>query len=86
MEIYFGNHFVRNAKRLPEVQKRRLAQLLTLLARNPYDSKLHTKHLTGKLSGIYSFRVGRDYRVLFQFLSPTEIQLVDVAHRKDIYR
>jgi len=79
------------------VIKKRLAEILNdiiapirerreNLAKNPYERKLHTKHLTGKLSGLYSFRITRDYRVVFQFLSPNEIRLVEVAHRKDIYK
>ena len=84
--IYYGKNFLKSAKNLQQPQQEKLAKLLENLAKNPYERKLHTKHLTGKLSGLYSFRITRDYRVIFQFLSPNEIQLVEVAHRKDIYK
>ncbi len=53
---------------------------------NPYHTQLHTKSLSGELAGIYSFRITRDLRVLFKFLSSDKIILIDVGDRKDIYR
>ena len=84
--IRYSDHFLRSASELPEAQRVKLANLLELLGANPFHPKLHAKHLTGRLSGLYSFRITRDWRVIFQFLSPREIKLIDVAHRKDIYR
>jgi len=84
--IRYSDHFLRAAGKIPKLQQKKLALLLELLGHNPFHPKLHTKHLTGQLSGLYSFRITRDWRVIFQFLSPKEIHLVDVANRKDIYR
>ncbi|MBI2635515.1 MAG: type II toxin-antitoxin system mRNA interferase toxin, RelE/StbE family [Parcubacteria group bacterium] len=56
------------------------------LSLNPFHSSLHTKPLTGKLSGFYSFRLSRDYRVIFKIISSEEIYLIRVGHRRDIYR
>ncbi len=72
--------------KLPLKQQAKLASLLELLRENPFHSQLHTKHLSGKLSGVYSFRITRDWRVIFRFFSLQEIQLIDIGHRKDIYR
>jgi len=81
-----SDRFLKTAAKLPANQQEKLADLLLVLRRNPFDPQLHAKHLTGKLSGLYSFRITRDWRVIFQFLSPQEIQLIDVDHRKDVYR
>jgi len=86
VKVYYSKYFLKAAKKLPSNQQEKLAQLLKLLRDNPLHPKLHTKNLTGKLSGLYSFRITRDWRVIFQFNSPTEVQLIDVAHRKEIYR
>jgi mRNA-degrading endonuclease RelE of RelBE toxin-antitoxin system len=56
------------------------------MKKNPYDSRLHAKHLSPPMTGLLSFRITRDWRVNFQFLDAETIFLVDVAHRKDIYR
>ena len=84
--VSYSKYFLSQSKKLPKAQQEKLAKLIELLSENPPHPQLHTKHLTGRLSGLYSFRITRDYRVIFQFLSPSEIQLIDVAHRKDIYR
>ena len=84
--VSYSKYFLSQSKKLPKAQQEKLAKLIELLSENPLHPQLHTKHLTGRLSGLYSFRITRDYRVIFQFLSPSEIQLIDVAHRKDIYR
>jgi len=85
MTISFGDRFLKNVRTLPNVQQRKLASLLELLEDNPYHSLLHTKPLIGELAGFYSFRITRDWRIIFRFESPTEIVLVDVGNRKDIY-
>lgn len=84
--VFSSDRFLKTAAKLPANQQEKLADLLETLRKNPFDPQLHTKHLTGKLSGLYSFRITRDWRVIFRFLSPQEILLVNVDHRKDVYR
>ena len=84
--IVYANPFLKTAKKLPKSQQSKLAQLLKILQENPFDSKLHTKALSGPLTGFYSFRITRDWRVIFQFLTPDKIKLIEIGHRKDIYR
>ncbi|MEK7542639.1 MAG: type II toxin-antitoxin system RelE/ParE family toxin [Patescibacteria group bacterium] len=86
LTVRYSDSFLKSARKLPKKQQEKLASLVELLSENPFDSQLHTKHLTGKLSGLYSFRITRDWRVIFQFVSSLEVGLIDVANRKDIYR
>jgi addiction module RelE/StbE family toxin len=86
VRVYYSDTFLRRVRKLTEKQQVKLARLVVLLKENPYHPQLHIKSLSGDLSGIYSFRITRDYRVLFKFLSPDEIILVDVGDRKDIYK
>ncbi|MBI4253101.1 type II toxin-antitoxin system YoeB family toxin [Candidatus Uhrbacteria bacterium] len=86
MILRYGDHFLKNARALPKPQQKKLARLLEVLEANPYHSLLHTKPLTGELAGLYSFRITRDWRVIFRFDSPIEIILIDVGNRKNIYR
>ena len=83
--MVFRTHSKR-AKLLPVAQQRKLAALLIFLQQNPYDTRLHTKRLSARLTGLLSFRIGRDWRVLFRFLDEETIMLVDVGHRRDMYR
>ena len=85
-ELVFGPQFLHSAKNLNKNIKLKLKRSLDVLSESPFRPKLHTKPLTGKLSDCHSFRVGRDYRVIFRFISDDMIFLIDVGHRKDIYR
>ncbi len=84
--LVFGGRFLNSAKKLEEKLKLRLKKNLDSLSDNPFHLYLHTKPLTGELRGLYSFRLGRDFRVIFKFLDNKEIHLIDITHRKDIYR
>jgi addiction module RelE/StbE family toxin len=81
--IVYGGVFVRSARKLPKKLKIKLAKLITLLQNN---QSLHTKYLSGKLAGLLSFRVTRDWRVVFKFIDSDRIQLIEIANRKDIYK
>lgn len=84
--LSYSNRFLKNVRRLPKAQQKKLAALLEVFQTNPFEHLLHAKPLASELAGIYSFRITRDWRVLFRFESPFEIVLLDVTHRKDIYR
>lgn len=86
MQIVFSNRFLRSARKLKRHEQDRLAELMELLGKNPYHPRLRTKTLSGELSGFFSFRVGRNIRVIFQFIESETLSLIDVGDRKDIYR
>lgn len=86
LRIEYDRSFEKQASKLgPQLQKK-LAKLLPMLAKNPYDSRLHTKPLSELFIGVLSFRITRDWRVSFHLASPDTIRLLEVKHRKDIYR
>lgn len=86
IEIVYSERFVKSANKLPKLQLNKLAKLLEIFQAQPFYPILHTKPLSGQLTGFYSFRITRDWRVIFRFLSPDKIQLVSIGHRKDIYK
>ena len=61
LTIRYSDYFIRSARKLSRKQHTKLAALLELLSINPFHPKLQTKHLTGKLSGLYSFRIAREF-------------------------
>ena len=86
MKVIYGGSFLKSARKLPSRQQKKLADLIPSLQKNPFNPLLHPKPLSGPLSGLYSFRITRDWRVIFQFLAPEIIKLIEVGHRKDIYK
>jgi len=85
-ELIFGGQFLKSAEKLDKRIKPKLKSSLDVLAENPFHLKLQTKSLSGKLSGHYSFRLGKDYRVIFKITSDNTVFLLKVGNRKDIYR
>lgn len=87
MEIVYSRDFVKSAKILPKTVKIKLTNLLEVLKTDIFNSKLHLKPLTGRLKGFYSVRITRDFRIILNFaLNINTIFLIDVRHRKDIYK
>ena len=86
LELVFTDSFRKEAKKLPSGFQNKLAQNLELLRENPFHPLLHVKRLAGALAGFYSFRITRDWRVIFSFSDEETIKLIDIGHRRDIYR
>ncbi len=86
MRVILERDFLKSAAELPKGIKKKLAKSIGVLEENPYSSLLHTKKLTGELTGLFSFRITRDWRVIFYFRDPETICVVDIGNRKDIYR
>lgn len=86
MKIVFSGQLLKSTKVLTPKLQAKLDRLIDLLAQNTYHPILHTKELTGDMTGFWSFRITQEWRVLFQFLSTDTIQILRVQHRKDIYR
>lgn len=86
MNVVYSKNFLKAVSLLPVQVQEKLDGLLATLAEEPFHASLHTKHLTGELQNSYSFRISRDWRVIFEFESKDAIRLVAVGHRKDIYR
>lgn len=86
IRIVYVPRFLKSVQRAPHDIQRTLAHRLSLLKENPFHSQLHTKRLSGPLAGFLSFRVSRDWRVVFQFLDAHTIKLLRVTNRKDIYQ
>ena len=61
---------------------RRITKALEDLARDP----LQGKALKGRLKGRYSYRIG-DYRIIYMiFRNRLLLIVIDMGHRRDIYR
>jgi len=77
--------FKKSFEKLPSRTQDKCKKLLSLLSIDYRDPRLHVKKLKGKRIE-YSFRITRDYRCTFYFEPIKIIVLLDIDHRKDIYR
>jgi addiction module RelE/StbE family toxin len=65
--------------------KKRFWTMMRLFSKNPFDRRLRTHKLTGKLEGLWSFSVAYDWRVIFRFLSKDEVLLIDIGGHGEVY-
>lgn len=84
--IKFSSRFPRALKKCSDEIAPLLDESIALFLRNPNDPRLHSKPLTGTLKGYWSFRVGRNFRVLYQQLSRDLYLFYDIDDRKDVYK
>jgi mRNA-degrading endonuclease RelE of RelBE toxin-antitoxin system len=84
MIIIETEDFKKDLKNLPSEIKRLYQRQKAIFKENWLDQRLHTKRIK-ELSGVYSFRITRRYRVLFYFRNGEAI-FFKIGHRKEIYR
>lgn len=51
---------------------------------NPFDSRLKTHKLSGRLEGLYSFSINHPYRVIFKFSEEGFTEFYEIGDH-DIY-
>ncbi|MDD5731344.1 MAG: type II toxin-antitoxin system YoeB family toxin [Patescibacteria group bacterium] len=84
--IQYHKKFVKEFQKLPKEIQEKAVLLENIFCANPYHPELKTKKLQGKLQLFYSFRITRDYRIIFEFIDPATTLFLAAKHRKDIYK
>jgi len=52
---------------------------------NPFDPRLKTHRLAGRLEGLWSFSIDFDLRVVFSFVEPSRVVFVDIGTHDEVY-
>ncbi len=65
--------------------KNKFWDAVELFSKNPFDPRLRTHKLTGKLKGLWAFSVAYDCRVIFKFMDSDNVLLIDVGGHKEVY-
>lgn len=85
IKLIFTKRVLRESRKLPTKLQEKLGSRFEILKEDPFHPILRTKLLSGNLSGFYSFRITREWRVIFQFLTPDIIKVLHIGHRKYVY-
>lgn len=85
MKIYYSPEFQREYKRLPEKVKEEAKEKERIFRENPFDQRLKTHKLGGKLAGFWAFSVNFQYRVIFRFQPDRSIRFYAIG-RHSIYK
>lgn len=71
-------------EKLPGNLKNIAERVMLLVSANPF---LRGTKLAGKLSGLYSARITRRYRIIYHIDTSAQIvSVIDIVHRKESYR
>ena len=65
--------------------KARFWSSLEEFSANPFDPRLKTHKLTGKLEGLWAFSVAYDCRIIFRFVDKKSVLLVDIGGHDEVY-
>lgn len=87
MTLYFHPRFRRSYRGLENQIKADAEKRVALFHIDPFDIRLDTHRLHGKLNKQWSFSVNNRYRILFEFLNreKTEVAFLDIGDHR-IYR
>jgi mRNA-degrading endonuclease YafQ of YafQ-DinJ toxin-antitoxin module len=61
------------------------AEKMRMFAEDPFDARLKTHKLGGRLEGLWAFAVAYDCRVIFKFLPDDKGLLIDIGTHDEVY-
>lgn len=85
MEIIHSSKFTREYKKLPSNIKDIAEEQETIFRKDPFDARLKTHKLKGKLSGFLSFSIGYKCRIIFEFAKDKDTAYFHSVGDHDIY-
>jgi len=84
VEILYAPKFKRQFKKLTRDVQLLVAGREHIFKLDPFDSRLKTHKLTGRLEGYYSFSINFSYRIIFDFKDDKNVRFYEVGDH-DIY-
>lgn len=85
MEIIYSPKFAREYKKLPQGIKKLAEEVELIFRKDPFDPKLKTHKLKGRLDGFLSFSIGYKYRIIFEFSKDKKRIYFHSVGNHDIY-
>ncbi len=73
MQIIYSPRFIKLYYRLDDLTKIKAEKKEKIFRKNPFDSRLETHKLSGRLNDLWSFSVDYDCRIVFEFQSEKTI-------------
>lgn len=86
IHIEVTEEFETNYDRLPLAIKKKAERRQALFIENPFSPSLETEKLNPKSREVWSFRIDRQYRIVFRFLDGQRVLFLTVGPHSWIYR
>ena len=88
VNLFWDQAFKRKYKKIFTLNielKKSFWQAMSIFSQDPFDPKLRTHKLTGKLKGLWSFSISYDCRVIFRFINDHDVLLIDIGSHDEVY-
>jgi mRNA-degrading endonuclease YafQ of YafQ-DinJ toxin-antitoxin module len=85
MEIIYSSNFAREYKKLPDHIKDIAEKQEIIFRKDPFDPRLKTHRLKGRLNGFLSFALNYTYRIIFEFSKDKRTVYFHTVGDHDIY-
>lgn len=85
MTVHFTSQFIKELKKLSKDKQKLAIQRELYFKKNPFDPRLKTHKLSGKLQGYWAFSLTYSDRVLFRFIEQDEVIFYKIGSH-DIYK
>ena len=88
IEVAFSSSFIRafhkQMKSTPKIRSQ-FDEKLQIFLDNPFDPRLKTHKLSGKLSEIWSFSISYQLRITFSFIESNKVIFENIGNHDFIY-
>lgn len=85
IQIYPTSRFKKAYKRLPKDIKNKTEKREEIFISNPFDRRLKTHKLKGRLKNYWSYSIDKYYRILFRFINKNKVIYFDIGTH-NVYR
>jgi Txe/YoeB family toxin of Txe-Axe toxin-antitoxin module len=86
IELVVTEEFRRNYEQLPLAIKNKAERQQRVFIENPFHPSLETEKLNPKSREVWSFRIDRQYRIIFRFITGERVLFLTVGRHHWIYR
>ena len=85
LNIETTKSFIRKFKKLPANIKKKAIKREQIFKDNPFDSRLETHKLHGKLKEEFSYSIDKTYRIRFIFVSKNTVLYTSTGTHDEVY-
>lgn len=85
-ELLATEEFEKRFLELPASIQKKAYKQEKLFKNNPFHPSLRTEKLEPKKQQVWSFRIDKDYRILFRFIDSNKVLLLTCGHHHWIYQ
>lgn len=86
IEVQYTAEFEKCYQKLPLAVQKKAERREKLFRQNPFHPSLQTEKLKPKEKEYWSFRIDKDYRIIFRFLAGNTIVFLVCGHHNWIYQ